>query len=83
MNQKSTFFESKKFLFTGVILKAMHKQGEHISPVFLNPKKDDSYRMILNLKQLNQSVEYVHFKMESLQSATRMMTPGCYMVILT
>jgi hypothetical protein len=61
----------------------MHKQGEYISPVFLRPKKDDSYRMILNLKQLNQSVEYVHFRMECLQSATRMMTPGCYMVLLT
>jgi hypothetical protein len=39
MNQKPTFFEIQKFLFTGGILKAMHKQGEHISPVFLRQKK--------------------------------------------
>ena len=43
------------------------------------PKADGSYRMILNLKDFNENAEYEHFKMENLQSATRMMTQGCYM----
>ncbi|XP_067653365.1 uncharacterized protein [Haliotis asinina] len=33
----------------------------------------------LNLKQLNSSIERVHFKMEHLVSALRLVTPGCYM----
>ena len=35
--------------------------------------------MILNLKQLNQSVVYHHFKMETLEAAIKLMKPGCYM----
>ena len=32
---------------------------------FLVPKKDGSYRMVINLRPLNQHMEQVHFKMES------------------
>ena len=35
--------------------------------------------MILNLKQLNKSVEYEHFKMDILWTVIRMMKPNCYM----
>ena len=35
--------------------------------------------MILNLKNLNKYVEYNHFKMETLESAIRLMRPSCYM----
>ena len=35
--------------------------------------------MILNLKQFNESVEYHHFKMDTLETVTRMMKPGCFM----
>ena len=35
--------------------------------------------MILNLKCFNENVSKHHFKMESLQSAVRLMKPGCYM----
>lgn len=36
-------------------------------------------RIILNLRELNESVEYHRFKMETLQHAIQMMTPGCFM----
>ncbi len=35
--------------------------------------------MILNLKRFNENVSKQHFKMESLQSAIRLMKPGFYM----
>ena len=35
--------------------------------------------MILNLKSSNEHVEYHHFKIDTLQSAIRLMTPNCYM----
>ena len=37
----------------GVIEEANHSTGEFLSNVFLRPKKDGSFRMILNLKNLN------------------------------
>ena len=42
----------------GVIEEANHSPGEFLSNVFLRPKKDGSFRMILNLKNLNSHVEY-------------------------
>ena len=39
-----------------------------ISPIFVKPKKDGSYRMILNLKKLNASVDSPHFKMKTIRN---------------
>jgi hypothetical protein len=71
--------EVTKLLRLGVIKKCEHEEGEVISPVFLVPKPDGSYRLILNLKQFNKNVRYEHFKMEHLYSATHMMTKNCFM----
>ena len=60
-------------------LLSSHCKGEYISNIFIRPKKDDSYRLILNLKNLNQFVQYHHFKMENLKSAITLMSPNCYM----
>lgn len=35
--------------------------------------------MILNLKQLNEFVSYYHFKMDTIQTALKLMRPGCFM----
>ena len=42
-------------------------------------KPDGSYPLILNLKKFNDSVQYEHFKMDTLTSATQMMMRGCYL----
>lgn len=34
--------------------------------------------MILNLKEFNKSVEHHHFKMDTLDTVTKMIKPGCY-----
>ena len=62
-----------------MIVKSRHCQGEYISPIFTRPKKDGSHRLILNLKSLNEYVAHYHFKMDTLQSAIKLMKPNCYM----
>ena len=71
--------EIEKLLGKGVIRESLHEEGEFISPIFLIPKPPDSFRLILNLKKLNEFVPYVHFKMETINSILTMTTPGCYM----
>jgi len=53
-------------LLKGVTETARPSQGQFISNVFCRPRKDGSVRIILNLRQLNEQVEYHHFKMETL-----------------
>ena len=57
------------------------QKGEFVSNVFLRPKKDGGFRMILNLKKFNKSVHYDHFKMETLQHILTLVVPHCYMAI--
>jgi len=71
--------EIKKLLELEVIEISHHEMNEVISPVFLVEKPDGSFRMILNLKKFNEKVEYQHFKMENLMSATDLMTKGCFL----
>lgn len=71
--------EIDKLMKKGVIKESHNDQGEFISPIFLRPKPDGSYRTILNLKTFNEFVEYHHFKMDTLESAIRMVKPACYM----
>ena len=72
--------EIKALLEKGVIQRSHHEPGEFISTIFLRPKSDGlSFRIILNLKEFNKSVEHHHFKMDTLDTVTKMITPGCYM----
>lgn len=71
--------EINKLLKMGVIEISNHEKGEVISPIFLVPKSDGSFRLILNLKEFNKSVQYEHFKMENLSSAVAMMEKHCWM----
>ena len=70
--------EVTELLNKGVIKKTAHSKNEYVSPVFVRPKKDNKWRMILNLKQLNKNVEYHHFKMETLRNALALVTPNCF-----
>ena len=71
--------ELELLLSLGVVELSVEEEGQVISPVFLVKKTDNSHRLILNLKKFNEIVQYEHFKMENLSSATAMMTPGCFM----
>ena len=65
-----------------VIEKCAHEAGEFTSPVFLRPKKNGKYRMILNLKNLNKFISHIHFKMDTLQSCINLMTRNCFIASL-
>ena len=71
--------EVENLLSLGVIEISQEEKNQVISPIFLVRKPDGSFRLILNLKEFNETVQYEHFKMENLNSASEMITPGCYM----
>ena len=48
------------------------------SNVFPTFKKDGSARVILNLKELNNYVQYSHFKMDSIQDVLQLVQPNCF-----
>lgn len=76
---ESVDLEIIQLLKKGVIQPCQHEAGEFISPIFTRPKKDGSFRIILNLKCFNTNVAHYHFKMDNIWSAIRLMKPGCYM----
>ena len=58
-DKEDAFIESEiqTLLKKGAIGNSSHELGEFISPIFLREKSDGGYRLILNLKKLNESVE--------------------------
>ena len=71
--------EITKLLDKGVIEPSNPLEGDFISTIFVRPKKDGSHRLILNLKPLNKFVTYYHFKMDTINTALKLMRPGCFM----
>jgi len=61
----------QSLLLKGVLKESHSEPGEFVSTIFLSPKSE-SFPKILNLKQFNESVEYHHFKMDNLETVTRM-----------
>ena len=71
--------EIRNLFQKGIIKESQHEEGEFISPIFLVPKSEDSFRMILNLKMLNENMLYFHFNMETINSILNLVTPSRYM----
>ena len=83
-DKEDAFIESEiqNLLKKGVIRNSSHEPGKFISPTFLREKSDGGYRLILNLKKLNESVEYKMFKMETLATIVQLIGPNMYMAKL-
>ena len=58
--------EIQELLDKGVTVQCDREPNDFVSTVFTREKKDGSSRTILNLKHLNEFVNYRHFEMESL-----------------
>ena len=63
----------------GAIREAIPKQDQFLSNVFVTPKSDGGFRPITNLKKLNKSIPYHHFKMEGLKEVKHLLQKGDYM----
>ena len=61
--------EIDKLLKMGVIVHTYHETDQFISPIFIRLKKNNEYRLVLNLKWLNQYIPYHHFKMDTFEKA--------------
>ena len=70
--------EIDKLLSAHVIRSITSDEVKYVSSIFLRPKRDGSYRLILNLKNLNDYADKLHFKMETLKSALTIVTPNCF-----
>lgn len=71
--------ELRKLYSKGVIVESVDEPRQFVSTIFLRPKKDNTHRVILNLKQLNEFVVYHHFKMDTIQACISLMEKDCYM----
>ena len=72
--------EVKKLQTKGVIKPSIREEGEYFSNLFTTPKKDGTYRTILNLKSLNKDFcGTAHFKMESLKHALHIVRQGSFL----
>ena len=69
----------QNFLSRNILVESHHELPEFISPVFLRKKKNGTFRMILNLKELNRFIAYHHFKMDNIESCIHLMKPMCFM----
>ena len=74
--------EISKLLQKGVVKPSYHEEGEFISPIFVTPKLDGGYRLILNLKSLNEYNDIEHFKMHGLKEILKLVERNCYMAAL-
>lgn len=71
--------EISKLLKLQVIKLAKLEPDSCVSPIFVRPKKNGEYRMILNLQKLNSFVQYHHFKMDTFEKALNLITKGTWM----
>ena len=63
----------------GIIEQTGYDEGQFVLNVFLRPKQNGEFRLILDLTDFNKSVVYEHFKMTSLQTAIDSLRPGAWM----
>ena len=63
----------------GIIERTEPSPHQVVSNIFLRPKKDGKFRLILDLTWLNTHVKYEHFKMHSLQTARDLMRKDCWL----
>ena len=68
----------KKLTIKGVIEKVSPEPDQILSNIFIRPKSDGSYRLILNLSHLNDHIDKKHFKMETLRSALQLVKKNCF-----
>lgn len=77
----ASFIEGEilRLLEKGIITEVVDTAGHFVSNIFLRPKPNGTFRMIIDLSEMNNSVCKRHFKMQHLDVAIDMLSRGCYM----
>lgn len=70
--------EVSELLKLGAISECEHEEGEFISNIFLVTKKGGKFRPVVNLKKLNESIAYIHFKMENIETVLKSIKRNSY-----
>ena len=71
--------EIKKVLKKGAIEVVEHTENQFLSNIFTVPKKDGTRRPVIDLRQLNQFVKKVPFKMEDLTQIPSVLQKGDFL----
>ena len=80
MQEKETIsLEVENLLKKGAVEQVRPQKDQFLSNVFIVKKKDGGSRSVNNLKELNQYIPLLHFKMESLQSLKTLLQKSEYM----
>jgi len=64
----------------GAIKRVSPNQDQFISNLFLRPKKDGTYRPVINLRELNSYIPYQKFKIETLKDVKDIIREGDYII---
>ena len=57
-----------KLVLKGAIAEVPEDREGFVSPIFVIPKSDGLWHLVINLQTLNQHITKCHFKMESIKS---------------
>jgi len=76
---KFTNKEVQRLLGIGAIESTYPEKDEFISSIFVVPKPYGGFRLILNLKDLNNFISSPHFKMEDFRTVRTLMKENSYM----
>ena len=80
-DQDLTGIEVQKMLDKGAVKIVNSFPNQYLSRIFLVPKKDSSFRPVINLRRklLNQFIAKAHFKMENLAMIRDLLREGDWM----
>ena len=65
-----------------VIIPVVYDKEQFLSPIFLRPKQNGEFRMILKLKRLTEHIPYNHFKLDHFEIASNMVTKNSYFAVV-
>lgn len=71
-----------KFIGKGIVKQVSQVEGQFISNIFITPKNDGSFRLIINLKELNEFIVTEHFKLEDQKTVVGLLSKDCFLATI-
>lgn len=78
-NETLLQIEVDKLISRGIVSKVERTKDLFVSNIFSRPKPNGSIRVIVDLTELNNHLVKEHFKMDHIEVAVNMITPGSFM----